>query len=318
MLNKNETVIKLLPKTQIQAQDADEDDFVPGASHFIKLYAIGLALATAFLLAFVLLPRVPVLQKGSLATRDIAAPYALYLEYPGPDQTILSYRVNKGEMIVEAGRKVSEKAAKILEEIGRREGIGNRAAAYFGLTTLILLLFYLFYRDMQRYRPAFAADARKLFLLALLLLVTVVVSQFSKYVLSLVADTFGLDPATIGFALPVAAGAMLVSLLLDFHLALVFSFIISILLGVVFHGDPFMPIYYFLGSTAAAFCVVQCKKRTAVLRAGALTGLVSLIAVVGIDLYKGEFLSRGLYDLGAAFFGSFAVAMLVSVSLPFF
>jgi putative nucleotidyltransferase with HDIG domain len=318
MLNKNETVIKLLPKAQAQAPESDRDDLIPEVPQFIKLYTIGLALVTACLLAFVLLPRVPVLQKGAIAARDIAAPYALYLEYPGPDQTILSYRVNKGEMIVEAGRKVSEKASKILDEIARREGIGNRAAAYIGLTTLILLLFYLFYRDVKQYRPAFAMDVRKLFLLALLLLVTVVISQFSKFVLSMVADTFGLDPATIGFALPVAAGAMLVSLLLDFHLALVFSFIISILHGIVFHGDPFMPMYYFLGSTAAAFCVVQCKKRTAVLRAGALTGLISLIAVVGIDLYKGEFMARGVYDLGAGFIGSLGVSMLVSVSLPFF
>src|SRR3972149_1791369 len=271
MLNKNETVIKLLPKAQAQAPEGDRDDLIPEVPQFIKLYAIGLALVTACLLAFVLLPRVPVLQKGAIAARDIAAPYALYLEPPGPDKTILSYRINKGEMIVEAGRKVSEKASKILDEIARREGIGNRAAAYIGLTTLVLLLFYLFYRDVKQYRPALATDVRKLFLLALLLLVTVVISQFSKFVLSLVADTFGLDPATIGFALPVAAGAMLVSLLLDFHLALVFSFIISILLGIVFHGDPCFQMHLLLVGKATWLFGASCFHGSSALRAGALT-----------------------------------------------
>ena len=108
------------------------------------------------------------------------------------------------------------------------------------------------------------------------------------------------------------------TLLFDLHLALGFSFIISILLGVLFRGDPFMPIYYFVGSTVAALCVIQCKKRTAVLRAGALTGLFNLIAIASIDLYKGEWMSHGLYDLGAGLFGAFMVSMLVSLLLPFY
>jgi putative nucleotidyltransferase with HDIG domain len=253
-----------------------------------------------------------------VASRNITAPYTLYIEYTGPDETILSYKVMKGEVIVEAGRRVSERAARILEELARREGVGNRRYAYLGLCLLILVLFYLFYRDIRRYRPSLLVDTRKMFLLAFLLLVTVVVSLFSKYIFSLAADKLQFDTATIGFALPLAAGAMLTSLLLDFHLALGFSFIASILFGVVFRGDPFMPLYYFLGSIASALSVFHSKRRTAVLRAGALTGLVNLIAITGIDLYKGEFLVRGTYDLGAGFLGAVIVAIIVSVTLPFF
>ena len=127
-----------------------------------------------------------------------------------------------------------------------------RLSAYAGLSLLFLLLFYLFYRDIKRYRPALIADTRKMFLLAFLLLATVILAQFSKHFFILVADKLQLDTATIGFALPVAAGAMLVSLLLDFHLALGFSFVVSILLGISFQGDPFIPLYYFLGSIVAA------------------------------------------------------------------
>jgi hypothetical protein len=47
-------------------------------------------------------------------------------------------------------------------------------------------------------------------------------------------------------------------------------------------------------------------------------GLVNLIAITGIDLYKGEFLVRGTYDLGAGFLGAVIVAIIVSVTLPFF
>lgn len=316
MASRNERALKLLPKTQ--PVDLDRDDPVEGPTRRSRLFGAVMGLATAFLLAFVLLPRVPLLERGEIAPRDIFAPYSLYIEYQGPDQTILSARVNKGEVIVEAGRRVSEKAARILEEFARREGIGHRASAYFGLSLLISALFYVSYRDIRRYKAEYVNDLRMLFLLLLLVLMTVVISQFSKYVLSVVAGTFGLAQETMGFALPAAAGAMLTGLLLNFHTALVFSFVVGIMLGISFRGDVFMAIYYFLGSITAAFCVIQCKKRTAVLRAGALTGLVNIVAIIGIDLYRGEIMTRAAYDIAAGFFGSLAVSMLVSVSLPFF
>jgi hypothetical protein len=316
MNNKQDTLLRLLPKIQVPENDRDESP--ADSSRSVNLYNAGFAIVTALLLAFALLPRFPLLGKGDTASQNILAPYTMYIEYRGADQTLLSYKVTKGEIIVEAGNRVSDKAARILEEIARREGIGNRKYAYLGLTILILLIFYIFYRDIKRYRAALIADTRKMFLLAFLLLITVIVSQFSKDVLSLIADKLPLDSITIGFALPVSAGAMLVSLLFDFHLAMGFSFIVSLLLGILFQGNPFMPVYYFLGSIVAALCVTQCKKRTAVLRAGSLTGLVNLISIIGIDLYKGELLTRGMYDLSSGFLGALVVSMIVSVSLPFF
>jgi putative nucleotidyltransferase with HDIG domain len=298
--------------------DQGREEETAGSRRKPRLLIYSFALATALILAFVLLPRIPQLKKGDIATKDIVAPTALYVEYQGPDQTTLFTRVSRGEVIVEAGRRVSEKAEAIIAEMAKREGIGDRVYAYVGLTILILLVFYLFYRDVKRYRPALTADGRKIILLAFLLLVTVIVAQFSRTIMLLIADAFALDAATVGFALPVAFGAMLVSLLLDFHLALAFSFIVSLLLGMLFPGDPFMPLYYFTTSIMAALHVIRCKKRTAVIRAGGMTALVSFVAIIGIDLYHGELFARGLFDLAAGLVGAAITATLVSVTLPFF
>lgn len=314
--NKNKTSVKLLPKSQ--GQDADRDESFVGASSRRKMYNIGIAVVTALLLAFVLLPRTPILEKGEVATRDITAPYTLYVEYEGPDQSIVSFRVSKGDMIVESGHRVTERSARVLEEIAHREGIGNRLHAYAGLVALLLVFLYLFYRDIKRYRPALVADTKKITLLALLLFLTIAVAQTAKYVYSLLADKLQLDIATIGFALPVAAGAMLVSLLLDFHLALGFSFMVSILLGIAFQGDPFISVFVFLGSIIGALKVIRCRKRSAVLKAGAFTALVNVLAIVCIDLYRGGLLTRGPADVVAGLLGAVLATMIVSVTLPFF
>lgn len=198
-------------------------------------------------------------------------------------------------------------------------GLGSRGiTAFFGLTLLMLLVFYLFYRDVKRYRPALIGDTRKILLLAVLLLMTVAVSVFFRAVFALLAEALKLDATTVGFALPVSAGAMLVSLLLDFHLALAFSFISSILMGIVFHNDPLLPFFYFTTSIMSALYVIRCRKRTVVLRAGVMNAVVGSISIIAIDLSMGLFLQQGSIDLIAGMAGSVITVMLVSVTLPFF
>ncbi len=314
-MNNNKSTTRLLPRSHDREQDRDEVS--PEVSPLNRTVNIAIALVTAAILAFALLPRISLLELGETASRDIVAPYTLSIEYQGPDQT-LSLKVNKGELIVGSGHQVTESAERVLQEFARREGISNRLHAYLGLCMLILAVLYLFYRDIKRYRPALISDWKKIVLLACLLLMTIILSQWGKYVLSLLADKLHLDIMTIGFVLPVAAGAMLTSLLLDFHLALGFSFIVSILLGILYPGEPFIPAYYFLGSIAAALSVIRCRKRTALLKAGAATALVNLLVIISIDLYRGEIWNRGIYDLTAGVLCAIAVSTIVSVLLPFF
>ena len=316
MGTRNETISRLLHKAQVP--DHEDGRASVGPLRKPRVLHFTLSLITAAVLVVVLLPRVPHLQLGDVAPHDVLAPYSMTIEYAGPDQTVIVARINRGETVVEAGKRVTERAAAVFREMSRREGMGNHVAAFGGLALIIMLLFYLFYRDVKRYRPSLLLDGKKLLLLAFLLVVTIVISQVSRVILSLLAESYRLDAATVGFALPVATGAMMVSLLLDFHLALAFSFLVSLLLGMVFAGDPFMPLYYFTGSIMAALYVIRCKKRTVVIRAGAMTAVVNIIAVIGIDLYRGELLSRGVYDLGAGVLGAAMTATFVSVTLPFF
>lgn len=316
MASRNDTVGRLLPKISVPDADRGEESGIQHRASWIVNASI--VVISALLLVVVLIPRVPRLNKGDIATRDIIAPATMSFEYDGPGGERINSRVSRGELIAEAGQRVSDRAAGIFAEMARREGIGTKLAAYSGLTLLILLLFYLFYRDVKRYRPALITDTRKIVLLAFLLIVTILVSQVLRFILLHLAESFHLDSATVGFALPVASGAMLVSLLLDFHLALAFTFIVSLLLGMVFAGDPFMPLFYFVGSITAALYVIRCKKRTVVVRAAIMTALVNCVAVIGIDLYRGEIAARGVFDIGAGLFGAVVTAMIVQVTLPIF
>jgi hypothetical protein len=315
MTSRSETSARLLHK---KAPADDDRDGATAPVRKPRLLNSAIAVVTALILAVVLLPRIPELRKGDVASRDITAPFTLYVEYPAPDQTPLFARVQRGEVIVAAGHRVSEKAEAVIAEIARREGIGSRLEAFTGLTLLFLLVFYLFYRDVKRYRPALLSDGKKVVLLGVLLLQTVVVSRLLMAALSLMAPPVPLHSSTVGFALPVASGAMLISLLLDFHLALAFSFIVSVFMGMAFPGDPFLPLYYFVGSIMAALYVIRCKKRTVVIRAAFMTAVMNTAAIISIDLYQGVLMTRGGIDLLAGLAAAAVTASIVSVTVPFF
>ncbi len=316
MSSNKQSTEKLL--TKAANHEPVQDDHAANSTRSTHAINSVIALISAAILAFALLPPITILKQGDLAPRELIAPYMLYVEYEGPEQTTISLKVNKDDIIVAAGQRVSSKAEHILGEIARREGIGSRVQAFGGLYLLMLALLYLFYRDVKRYRPALTADRKRFFLLSILVTATVLMSYGAKHILVLIADTLHLDLMTIGFALPVASGSMLVTLLFDFHLALSFSFIVSILIGILFPGEPFLAVYFLLSSLTAALSVIQCKKRTALLRAAAMTAIVNLLVIAGIDLYRGAIMERAVYDAVAGVLSALLMSTVVSASLPFF
>jgi len=154
-----------------------------------------------------------------------------------------------------------------------------------GLFLISFLIIYIIYRDINRYKPSLTEDLKKLGLLGLLLIGTLLLSKISYVILNTIANSLGfLGPSTIIFGIPVASGAMLVALLFDIHLAIVFSFTIGILSGVWVTSETLFPIYAFAGSIVASFSVIRCTKRSALLRAGFFVGMVNLFTIIAIDL----------------------------------
>ena len=84
----------------------------------------------------------------------------------------------------------------------------------------------------MRYKPAYINNYNMLLLLGLLVIGTLLLGRIFGYLLvnlSKGLDTGSYDSSLYG--IPIAAGAMFVTLLFDFHTAIIFSFTISLLTG---------------------------------------------------------------------------------------
>jgi putative nucleotidyltransferase with HDIG domain len=179
------------------------------------------------------------------------------------------------------------------------------------------LLLFIFYKDIMRYRPAYVKKHNMLLLLGLIVIGTLFIERTFGFLLLHLSK--GLEYRFIESALygiPVATGAMLVSLMFDFHTAITFSFLVSLLTGLWLHDAAFT-IFAFVSSITAGFGGIQCKKRSAILKAGGYVLAINILTVVIILLFRGDlFTAKASPSIIFAALGGISVAALVSLLLP--
>jgi putative nucleotidyltransferase with HDIG domain len=199
--------------------------------------------------------------------------------------------------------------------IYRGEGPDQLAGGFLVVT----LLFFIFYRDINRYQPQYLQKKRMLLLLGILLAGILGASRLAEYLLHGLSVGLELDAIDSSvYGIPIPAGAMLVTLLFDFHTAIFFSFVVSLIAG-LWQGDPTFAVYGFVGSVTAAFSMIHCKKRTAILRGGLYLLGANLLTLMTLLLLRGDLVSpfAGLAMVFSTIQVIFVIA-IVSLSLPMF
>jgi putative nucleotidyltransferase with HDIG domain len=195
--------------------------------------------------------------------------------------------------------------------------VDDTLARFIGGTLVSFVLLFVFYRDIMRYKPAYVNNRNMLLLLSLLIIGTLLIGR--SFAFALTGLLKGLNFSDVGIAvygIPIATGAMLVTLLFDFHSAITFSFTVSLLTG-YWLQDAFFPIYTFVASLAASFSVIRCKKRSALLRGGMYVILANICLVIIFVISRGElFTDRTPAALVLAVFSGISVSALVSLLLP--
>ncbi len=194
---------------------------------------------------------------------------------------------------------------------------GEGLEHFFGSFLLTSLLMYIVYRDILRYKPTYYQKRRMMLLLGLMLLVTMGVGRGAEVALKSMVRGFELDVGeTVKFGIPIPSGAMLIMLLFDFHTAIVISVVLSLLAG-LWQGDPAYTIYVFVGCLTAAFTIIGCRKRTAILRSGVYVFVANLIGIVTIMLFWGSILTPAVYyAVIFGFISAVTVVAIVSLLLP--
>ena len=119
------------------------------------------------------------------------------------------------------------------------------------------------------------------------------------------------------FAMPVACGAMLITVFQGIGMAATFSLIVSVLASLIMEGKIEFFIYFFISSLVAVHGVRVYRERGVLIKTGLKVGLINIILGLSIEMYYGALYSaEAVIALAAGFIGGILTGVISTGILP--
>ncbi|MDY6881799.1 MAG: HDIG domain-containing metalloprotein [Desulfatiglans sp.] len=230
------------------------------------------------------------------------------------------FKVKKGEMLVREGERIApEHLLKLTGQYKLRKQNEMLGRAPAMAILILLLISATFIAVMAKNRSVrFEMEVKDLCFAALTLFVVfllVVASNFVAYEIARSGPLF--SPRALLFAIPVASGAMLISIFQGMNVAIGFSLVVSALACLVVGGRVEFFIYFFITSLVGAHGVVNCRERSVFIKTALKIGLLSVVLALSIvALYGSVFSMEALVAGLAAFLGGILAGVIATGILP--
>ena len=183
--------------------------------------------------------------------------------------------IHKGEIIIRHGKVVTPDDIKKLEAVGLRSP-KNNFLNIIGYVIIVLILSLLVVIYLVQYQQEMIEDNGVVALLGLLPIIILLLANIAKY----------LPLQHPGFIVPVAACSIIIAILLDVDLAVLFTVILSFLVGLVTNGGVADIVVILVSGLTGIYSVSELSQRTDLVRAGFIVGGVSSVAIFGFMLIE--------------------------------
>lgn len=228
------------------------------------------------------------------------------------------FKLQKGEMIVRVGERITPEEAHKLRAIFGNQSSGSRLFTAFGTFALILVLFHFPYRFACKNIRKFNPTNKDVLLISLLITISFVCFKTALLITHNIGQVFpSVDTSSYFYLFPFAAGAMMVRIFLNSEVALVYCAILAPLLGIMFENNMMVVIYSLLGGVVGAHGVRHCTSRATIYTAGMKVSVVNLALALSFQTFNGSiFTTQTLYVALFALFSGFISAGFVSSFIP--
>lgn len=227
-------------------------------------------------------------------------------------------QLKKGEIIVREGERIQEAHLVKLRAQQHASRQANTIFIFLGSALLTIIILKALYNASLKRVKSFVANNKNLLFLCVLLAFTLLASKMSLFIVKAVsANIPHLDPDVLLYALPVASGAMLVSLFFTSEVAIIFSLPASILAALLLTNTLEFFIYFLVGSIIASRNVSQFKERGNVLKAGLVVGLGQVLLIMAFNLSTASFFAfKTIESVFTAFLGGCLLGTIVIGLIP--
>ncbi|HET6277395.1 MAG TPA: HDIG domain-containing protein, partial [Candidatus Polarisedimenticolia bacterium] len=234
----------------------------------------------------------------------------------------LIVRVPKGKVLVRRGEVVSEEMLRTLAAYNRARDLGATGTIVLGNLLLLSLLLFFMSRYVFFYQKSSSRDRHLFALMVVVMILGLTVDRGFQWLFDNLVDSFQVepyvDPVSYRFMVPMAAGAMLITLLVNPRVGMAYALFNVPLVGMLMEWHLPLLLFCLLSNLAGIYGITAYRRRTALIKAGLVLGVVNAVAVLALQSVVGPGvpISHMLFRMSCGFAGGILVAVVISFLLP--
>ena len=240
---------------------------------------------------------------------------------------VLREEYRKGQIIVDRGHLITDRHLRIVEQMRTQREVLSQAQVVTGVVLFALLFLVTLFAFGRRNIQRFSLAPRDLIFVSVVVLILLAVTRVGILLSHAVVEQLSLVTVDAWYyAIPVAATAMLVRLVLNSETAVVVTLLFAALAGLMADQSLYFMCYSALGGLVGATSVRTVKNRMGLIWSGLNVALVNVLCVATFLLIDGRLLGGSAMDASAqamaycflAACGGIAAGFIATALLPIF
>jgi len=193
--------------------------------------------------------------------------------------------IKTGEIIVREGDRVTAEQISVLEQLGIQR-TRSYPLALFGATAFVFLSFWLLVEYLRRYHKELIKNDRLMLLLGLIIIIVLLITKFITVIQ--IADRPDINAMT-GYLAPVAAGSMLIAILIDNRLAYFVTMIMALYVGLLTSSNQLaFVIGAFVSGTMGVYRVSRLSQTSDLAVSGLYIAGINVLTIITMALISGN------------------------------
>jgi cyclic-di-AMP phosphodiesterase PgpH len=228
------------------------------------------------------------------------------------------FNMKKGDVVARAGDVATAQQVEIIRALNAYNLKNPKYPQIIGTFLIVLLALGISYRlVLQRGRDGLG-EFRRLLLMALLLVVTLLCAQAILLIVPAITTIYDFIPhSTFNYLIPGALTSMLAGILLPFEIAVFLGFVVSLSLSILLGNSLGYFLFPLMGSFVASIPLEHYESRFSLWKQGLrISGMNVVVLGVLTLLEQNPYNWQLVLDFGAAALNGLGVAFLTATLLP--
>ena len=226
-------------------------------------------------------------------------------------------KINKGESIVRYGETINKRHLTILRQMEQNSRNDNSHFQFFFTTIFLSIAMYSITAFLRGGVKGHHLQAKDMAAIGFLMVATISIIKGVQFLATeALIEKFPQVPFDFYYYLvPVAAGAVIVRMLMDKASALIYSVVLALVGGILLERNFFYAAYILSSSLIAASLASNIKTRSVIYRAGFVTGVFNVVMIASIvaNTRNSASISMLWNDMGWIFWAGAISAFLMSM-----